>query len=79
MLGNPIGSHVFNALIVGGTVGIVGGGMLDAPGVMRTGATAMVIQTLVVWFMMRAGRRLTRSEVAVLVASYVAPVLLLAG
>ena len=79
MLGNLLGSNLFNVLVVGGTVGLVARGALDAPGLTGAGVVAMVAQGLVVWAMMRTGRELTRSEGAVLVTSYVVLVPFLAG
>ena len=79
VLGNLLGSNLFNVLMVGGAVGILADGELDAPGLTGVGVVAMVVQGLVVWGMMRTGRRLTRAEGAVLVAAYVALVPFLAG
>ncbi len=79
VLGNLLGSNLFNVLVVGGVVGLVARGTLDAPGLTGAGAVAMVAQAVAVWVMMRTGRKLTRAEGVVLVASYVAVVPFLAG
>lgn len=79
VLGNLLGSNLFNALVVGGFVGLVARGTLDAPGLTGPGAVAMVAQGLVVWVMMRTGRQVTRVEGVVLITSYVVLVPFLAG
>lgn len=79
ILGNLLGSNIFNALMVGGIAGIVGAGALDAPRLTGLAAGAMVVQGLVVWAMMGTGRRVTRIEGALLIGSYGALVPLLAA
>lgn len=79
VLGNLLGSNLFNVLMVGGAVGLAGSTTLDAPRLTGFGAVAMVVQGLLVWLMMRTGRRLTRGEGVVLVTSYLALMPFLAG
>jgi cation:H+ antiporter len=74
ILGNLLGSNLFNGLAVGGMVGLVGPGTLDAPALSGFAAMAGVALAAVVWVMMRTGRRMSRGEGAVLVAAYVAMV-----
>lgn len=79
ILGNLLGSNLFNSLAVGGVVGLVGGTGVDAPALTVTASIAAVALGVLVWVMMRTGRRLRRLEGATLVAIYVALVPLLAG
>jgi cation:H+ antiporter len=74
ILGNLLGSNLFNALVVGGATGLLGPGTLDAPALSGFAAVAAVGVALVVWGMMRTGRRIDRWEGAILVAGYVAVV-----
>lgn len=79
ILGNLLGSNMFNALAVGGVAGLLGTGALDAPALTGVAAIAATVQGTVVWAMMRTGRRITRVEGALLLAGYAALVPMLAG
>jgi cation:H+ antiporter len=79
VLGNLLGSNIFNALMVGGLAGILGNGVLNAPRLSGLAAVAMVSQTSVVWLMMRTGTRITRTEGTLLLLSYGALVPLMNG
>jgi cation:H+ antiporter len=72
ILGNLLGSNLFNALAVGGTTGLVGSAALDAPALTGFASAAAVVQAGVVWAMMRTGRRVNRAEGVVLLAGYLA-------
>ena len=81
ILGNLLGSNIFNALTVAGVAGLVGDGVLDAPRLTGFATIAMLAQGTIVWLMMRTGRRLTRTEGVLLVLGYgaVVPFLAIAG
>ncbi len=79
ILGNLLGSNLFNALTVGGVVGLVGPGSLDAPALTGFGVAASVLVGLVVWVMMRTGRRISRVEGVALLLGYGAIIPLLLG
>ena len=79
VLGNLLGSNIFNALMVGGLAGILGDGSLDAPRLTGLAAAAMLVQGTVVWLMMRTGRRISRLEGTLLLAAYACLVPFLAG
>ena len=79
ILGNLLGSNLFNSLMVGGAFGLVAGGTIDAPNLTGFGATAAVAQGTAVWFLMRTGRRISRIEGAVLLVSYGALIPFLSG
>jgi cation:H+ antiporter len=74
VLGNLLGSNLFNALTVGGVAGLVGAGTLDAPALTGFAAVAAVVQAGLVLLMMRTGRRISRREAAVLVVTYAAAI-----
>lgn len=71
ILGNLLGSNLFNALTVGGVVGLVGG-MPEDMGRLSGAAAVAVVLGIAVWAMMATGHRLRRVEGAILVAAYVA-------
>jgi len=77
ILGNLLGSNLFNALAVGGVVGLVGNTVLDAPRLIGIAAIAAVVLGLIVWAMMATGHRVRRFEGAVLIVSYIALIPLL--
>ena len=79
ILGNLLGSSLFNSLAVGGVVGLVGGAVVDAPALTIRAPLAAVALGVLVWAMMRTGRRLRRTEGAALVVAYIALVPLLVG
>lgn len=70
VLGNLLGSNLFNALAVGGITGVIGPGVLDAPALSGFAALACVALGSAVWMMMRTGRRISRVEGVMLVAGY---------
>jgi cation:H+ antiporter len=70
ILGNLLGSNLFNALAVGGVVGIVGNNVLDAPRLTGVAAAAAVVLGLIVWAMMATGHRVRRREGAALIVAY---------
>jgi cation:H+ antiporter len=79
ILGNLLGSNMFNALVVGGVVGIIGTGAFDAPRLTILASTAAVVIAISAWLMMQTGRRITRGEGAILVVAYLVLVPFLAG
>jgi cation:H+ antiporter len=72
ILGNLLGSNLFNALTVGGVTGLAGSAALDAPALTGLAAIGAVVQAGLVWGLMRTGRTLTRIEGALLLISYCA-------
>jgi cation:H+ antiporter len=77
ILGNLLGSNLFNALTVGGVTGLVGPAALDAPALTGLASIAAAAQAAIVWGMMRTGRRISRLEGAMLVSGYLALIPLL--
>jgi cation:H+ antiporter len=71
VVGNVLGSNVFNALAVGGAAGLIGPGPL--PGAVTGVPTvAMVVVSLVAWGFLRLGYEVRRWEGGVLLATYAA-------
>lgn len=75
VLGNVLGSNLFNALGVAGVAGVIGGGTLTAD--FRVGLALMVGVSVVAGVLAATGDRLRRIEGAILLAAY--PLLLLAA
>ena len=78
VLGNVLGSNMFNCLAIGGAVGILAPGAI-ASSVAVTGSAAMVTASLLVVALMATSSRISRIEGAVLLAGYaiVVPILLI--
>ncbi|MGF1599409.1 MAG: sodium:calcium antiporter [Acidimicrobiales bacterium] len=77
VVGNLLGSNLFNSLAVAGAIGLLGPGTIDAPGLTTNGALAVVAITAGAVLAMRTNYRVTRIEGLGLVAVYllVAPLL----
>ena len=78
IVGNLLGSNLFNSLAVGATAGLIGPGSLDDPNLAGLGTVIMVVVALGAWLFMSTGRRVVRKESAVLLAGYLVAVPLLA-
>ena len=78
IVGNVLGSNVFNSLAVGGVIALVGPGRVADPTLTGVGAAAMVAVAAIGWLLMRTGRTVTRGEGALLLAAYGGLLLLLA-
>jgi cation:H+ antiporter len=79
LLGNLLGSNMFNSLAVGGVISIVGAGPIDDPSIETIGVGTMVLVAIAVWAFMATGRKVTRWEASVLLAVWFASVVLMAG
>lgn len=79
LIGNLLGSNVFNSLAVGGVVGIVGPGPVLDTRLAEWGSVMMVVIVVVSWLMMITGSRVTRPEGAVLLVLWIVSVVLLSG
>ncbi len=76
ILGNLLGSNLFNALAVGGMVGTLGTGAAVGTKLSIVAAGIAVAVAGLAWMMMRTGRTVSRREGALLVAIY--PLIVLA-
>lgn len=70
IVGNLLGSNMFNALGVGGVTGLIGAGTLDDPALTEFAVVAGVGVGLLAWMMMRTGRAISRREGIGLVVLY---------
>ena len=79
LVGNLLGSNVFNALAVGAVIGLVGPGPIQNATLVTVGAVLMVLICLTSWLLMMVANRVTRRDGAVLVALWLISVIVLAG
>lgn len=78
IIGNLLGSNIFNSLAVGATAGLLGPGKLEDPNLAGLGTAFMLIVAMGAWIFMISGRRVTRNEAVGLLAVYALAVPLLA-
>ena len=79
LVGNLLGSNVFNSLAVGGIIGLVGPGPVGDVKLQTLGASMMVVICVVSWVDMAIGRRVSRIDGVVLLGLWVVSIVLLAG
>jgi cation:H+ antiporter len=78
IVGNLLGSNLFNALAVGGVIGLIGGPTLDDTSLTTIAAGAAIVIAVVAALAMRTKHTVSRLEGAALVVAYLALVPLLA-
>lgn len=78
IVGNLLGSNLFNALAVGGVIGLIGGPAVDNTSLTVTAAFAGVVAALMAIVAMATSHTITRAEGAVMVAAYLGVVPFLA-
>jgi cation:H+ antiporter len=78
IVGNLLGSNLFNALAVGGLVGLIGAPGFDAPSLTTVAAGAAVLVAVAATWAMTTGRQVQRWEGALLIGAYAAIVPFLA-
>lgn len=79
VIGNLLGSNLFNVGAVGATVAFVGPGRVDDPVVIGLATVLMCVVTLVAWVFIATGSRVVRWEGVVLLVAYLAALPFLAG
>ena len=79
VLGNVLGSNLFNCLAVGAVIGLAGGGSLDDTTLTTAGVALMLTVTAIAAVVMAIGRRVTKREAGLLLVIYIAVMPLLAG
>lgn len=79
IVGNLLGSNIFNSLAVGATISLAGPGSLDDQTVIRLGIVVMVAVVGAAWLFMATGRRVARWEAGVLLGAYALTVPLIAA
>ena len=78
IVGNVLGSNVFNSLLVGGAIALVAPGPIDDARLITWGAAAMTAIAALAWALMARRRRITHPEGVALLAGYVVVVALAA-
>ena len=78
IVGNVLGSNVFNSLLAGGLIAVIAPGRLADPALTGLAAIAMVATALVTWLFLATDRQLTRREGALLLGGYLALLAVLA-
>ena len=79
IIGNLLGSNLFNSLGVGAVAGLLGPGSLDDPHLAGVATVIMVGVAVAAWLFMVTGKRVQRSEAIVLLAVYAISLPLLAS
>lgn len=70
VLGNVLGSNIFNSLLAGGLVVLIAPGPLDDRALATRGVAVMVAVAVLAWVLMERGRRIGRVGAAALLAGY---------
>ena len=78
IVGNVLGSNVFNSLLAGGLIAVIAPGRLADPALTGLAAIAMVATALVTWLFLATDRQLTRREGTLLLGGYLALLAVLA-
>jgi len=79
LIGNLLGSNVFNSLAVGGVIGLVGPGPVLDTRLAEWGSLLMIGIVVISWVMMVTGSRVTRREGIVLLLLWIVSVIVLSG
>ncbi len=79
IVGNLLGSNMFNSLAVGATVGLLGPGQLESDVLAGSATVIMLVVAFGAWLFMFTGKRINRNEAIILLAAYAVTVPLLAG
>ena len=79
LVGNLLGSNVFNSLAVGGVISLVGPGPVGDVTLQTLGSLMMVVICVVSWVAMAIGHRVSRIDGIVLLGLWVVSIALLAG
>ncbi len=78
IVGNLLGSNLFNSLAVGATAGLLGPGPLDDPKLAGIGVASMLVIALSAWFFMYTRKRIVNWEAIALLSVYAITLPLLA-
>ncbi len=79
IVGNLLGSNVFNSLTVGAGMGLVGPGLIDDDALVGTGITVMVVVAIAAYAMAARGLFLGRLDGVILFGIYLVAMVLLIG
>jgi cation:H+ antiporter len=78
LIGNVLGSNMFNSLAVGGVAALIGPASLDNTDLTTIATGLMVVIAFLTWAFLAVGRRLVRWEAVAMLALYLATLPLLA-
>lgn len=79
LIGNVLGSNLFNSLAVGGLVGVIGPQAITDSGLTVVAVAAMVFVCTLAWAFLALGQAVSRWESAALLAVYVGALPFMAG
>ncbi len=79
ILGNLLGSNMFNSLAVGGLISVVGAGAIGDRGLATVGVAGMVAVAVIAWVFMVTLKKVHRVEAGILLAIWLVAVVLMAG
>ncbi len=79
ILGNLLGSNIFNSLAVGGVIALVGPGPITDRSVATIGVVCMVIVAVTAWVFLVTRRRVHRIEAVALLSIWLVSLFLMAG
>jgi cation:H+ antiporter len=79
LVGNLLGSNVFNSLAVGGVIGVVGPGPVLDSTLAEVGSVLMIGICVLAWALMVIGARVSKADGVVLIACWVISVVILSG
>ncbi len=79
ILGNLLGSNVFNSLAVGGVIAVIGAGPIVDTKLASVGVIGMAIVAFSAWAFMVTLKRVHKIEAVVLLAAWLGSVVLMAG
>lgn len=78
ILGNLLGSNIFNSLAVGGVIAVIGPGLIDDGALASIGVITMVVVAITAWAFLVTRRRVHRLEAVVLLGAWLVSVALMA-
>lgn len=78
IIGNLLGSNLFNSLAVGAVAGLVGPGLLDDPQLASIGVTSMLVIAFGAWIFMYTAKKVANWEAVALLGVYAVTLPLLA-
>ncbi|MFT5201368.1 MAG: cation:H+ antiporter [Candidatus Aldehydirespiratoraceae bacterium] len=79
LIGNLLGSNVFNSLAVGGVIGLVGPGPVLDTRLAEWGSLLMIGIVVLSWVFMMTGKRVTKREGIILLSLWIGSVIVLSG
>lgn len=77
ILGNLLGSNMFNSLAVGGVVAVLGAGQFNDRVPATWGVVSMLFIVIGSWLFMVTKRKITRAEAVILLSAYILSILLI--